>query len=233
MNKALDVETRRAKLESYFRQGQDYRVFVGVPLENPMGWDEVFSMEGDALWGADLRAYPIAEASSWVVCYANLELVDGEGLFEPLPEGVTQIRATSAEMPRFKAGDLKAGLRLVSIEFEQSPTHPRERWYYLTRLTNLSGERIRCLAFGAYVKGAVGFVLSNVTGSLFSAEQFEEWYGVRRGGWIEPGESVADPTNYGSQCYWVYYFETESGGRFHTGRELRLPGFWRQFLGRG
>jgi hypothetical protein len=226
----LTSEERRQKLAAYFTQQNDFRFFVGVPLDEPIEWDEVFSMEGDQLCGADLRAYAIGDVTAWFVCYAGtLEMVDAEGLFAPLPEGVTEIQKTEAAMPLFTQRDLDAGLRLVRIEFAESPTHPGDPKYYQTTLVNCTGTKIRCVAFGAYVRVKGGFQLGNVTGGLYSAEQFEDWYGVRRGGWIEPRESVNDATNYGGPCYWVYFFETESGLKFHAGKEVKGPGFWARF----
>src|ERR1041384_7340768 len=232
MNVPLTFEERRRRLATYFGQPNDFRFFVGVPVNDPRDWDESFSMERDQLWGADLRAYPIVEVKAWIVCYARtMEMADAEGLFGRLPPGVADIHRTEAQMPAFTRRDLDDGLRFVQIEFEPSPTHTGNPKYYKTTLANGAGERIRCLAFGAYALAGGAFRLGNVTGALYSAEQFQDWYAVRSSGWIEPGESVCDSTNYGSRCFWVYYFGTESGRKFHVGKEVKPPGLWGRVKG--
>ena len=209
---------RRQKFQRFFAQRNDYRIFVGVPLAQPRGWDQVLALEIDALAAMDLSSYPIKDIRSWVVVYSGTgEIVDAENLFAPLPPGVNFIKSEKLPLPKFTEIDLQQGRALVRIEFSTSPTHAKDPAYYSTTLTNVSKHRIRCHAFGAYRKTADGFKLFTVTGTLFSANQFEEWYGVRRGGWIAPDETVCDPSNYGRDCVWVYHCETDQNLKFHAG----------------
>jgi hypothetical protein len=220
------ASARRQKFRSYFGQKNDYRIFVGVPPGQPKRWDEVFKLEDEMLMGADLRAYSIQAIHSWVVAYAGTgEVVDGEGLFEPLPEGIISIiREANIVAPRFSSADLDNGRAMAQIRFGPSPTHPEKTAYYSTALTNISNTKFSCYAFGAYRRTIFGFRLCNVTGALFSAGQFAEWYGVRRGGWIEPNETVCDPSNYGSNCTWVYHCRTGEGVVFHVGQHRGASG---------
>ena len=225
---------RLKKFETYFQQENEYIIFVGVPLAKPTGWERVILLESDSLCDANLRRYKIDEIKSWVVAYSNTaEILDSEGLFYPLPAGVKSIMVQrDSQMPEFSVEDIGRGLRLVRIEFGPSPTHPEKSGrYYSTRLTNLSNEKIRCLSFGGFIRTGQRFKLSTVTRSLYSASQFEEWYAVRRGGWIEPRESVCDPSNYGgADSYWVYYFETEQNRQFHVGARYVKPAGLRRLL---
>jgi hypothetical protein len=226
---------RLKKFETYFQQRNEYAMFVGVPLVMPTGWEKVIQLEGDSLSGVNLRRYNIDEIKSWVVAYSNSgEILDSEGLFYPLPTGVKSIMVQrDSKMPEFSAEDLRRGRQMVRIEYGPSPTHPEKSGrHYSTRLTNVSPEKIRCLSFGAFIRMGASFKLSTATRSLYSASQFEEWYAVRRGGWIEPKESVCDPSNYGggANTCWVYYFETDQNRHFHVGERYVQPAGLRRLL---
>ena len=213
--------SRQEKFAGYFEQRSDYLFFIGVPCDNPISWKPVTQLEGNFLCAADLEYFPVEEVKSWIVAYPTTgEIVDYESLFDPLPPGIKSLIAdSSVSALTFSVDDLNDGLRMVQIQFGLSPTHPQQKRYYSTMLTNISGQRIRCLGFGAYVRQGKAFELATVSGTLYSDIQFEEWYGVRRGGWIEPRESVCDPSNYGTNCYWIYHFETNTGRRFHAGKQ--------------
>jgi hypothetical protein len=210
--------TRRQKFQRFFAQRNDYRFFVGIPLAHPRGWDQVFALETDTLAAANLRGYRIENVRSWLVAYSETgEILDAENLFEPLPPGVNFIMSGKLPLPKFSDADLQHGRTLIRIQFSRSSTHPKTANYYCTSLTNISTSKLRCHSFGAYRITRDGFKLFTVTGTLFSASQFEDWYGVRRGGWIEPGETVSDPNNYGRDCIWVYHCETNQNVKFHVG----------------
>jgi hypothetical protein len=222
---------RRQKSRHFFAQRHDYCIFVGIPLAQPRGWDQVLALEMDTLVAANLRAYRIEDVCSWVVAYPDTgEIVDAENLFAPLPVGVCSIKSETLPLPKFTSNDLERGGTSVKIQHGRSPTHPKNSAYYSTSLTNISSRKMRCNSFGFYRNTKEGFKLFTVTGTLFSANQFEEWYGVRRGGWIESGETVSDPSNYGRGCVWVYHCETDQNIEFHVGAKCPSAGFLRQLL---
>lgn len=222
---------RRRKFNRYFAQRNNYRIFVGIPLAQPRSWDEVLGFENDTLTAADLRIYGIGDIRSWVVAYANTgEIVDAENLFAPLPPGVNFIKSEKLPLPKFSDADLRHGRTLIRIRFGKSPTHPENPAYYSTSLTNISRHKVRCLSFGGYLRTNEGFKLSTVTRTLFSASQFIEWYGVRHGGWIEPGETVSDPSNYGLNGFWVYHCETDQTIKFHAGGNCPSSSFLGKLL---
>jgi hypothetical protein len=56
---------------------------------------------------------------------------------------------------------------------------------------------------------------------FYSAAEFREWYGLGSSEWIEPGQAVSDPNNYGSPpVLWAYYCELASGQQFIAGGAL-------------
>src|SRR5260221_4132906 len=138
---------RLRKFRSYFEQKNDYQMFVGVPEQQPREWDQVFQLEGAVLFAANLRKYALSDVGSWVVASATTgEVVDGEGLFEPLPDGVVSItRHPTLVVPKFTWEDLSRGGAKVVIQFGASPTHPGKATHFSTALTNISKERIACV----------------------------------------------------------------------------------------
>ena len=52
---------RLQKFQRFFAQRNDYRIFVGIPLSQPRGWDQILALEMDTLAAMDLRAYPIKD----------------------------------------------------------------------------------------------------------------------------------------------------------------------------
>jgi hypothetical protein len=119
---------------------------------------------------------------------------------------------------RLEPAALQEGL--VRVEFARSHIEPRNRRKYPTRLTNTTDEPLRVLRFGGYRRlDDGGFELSTVSGRLFSAAEFREWYAVADAdGWLPPGTTVVDPDNHGGpRLLWAYEIEWESGGRAWVG----------------
>lgn len=139
-----------------------------------------------------------------------------------LPDWVRSVEpATVPDRDELTPADLKLGQTLVSVRFGRSTAEPRSRDHYSTTLTNISDQRVRVLKFGGYLKKGRMYVLNTITGRFFTAEDFKEWYG-QSGDWIDPGESVTDPNNYGSPpVIWAYYCETEDGRKFLAGGIIR------------
>lgn len=77
------------------------------------------------------------------------------------------------------------------------------------------------LKFGGYNLSGDQYVLNTITGDYFTAEDFLNWYGVDRDGWIKPGQTVSDPNNYGSgKGYWAYFCLNEQGDEFIIGEPI-------------
>lgn len=213
---------KHEKFTAYFGQKNDYLFFVGIRINDALRWHQVYQIDGDDLIGLDFQRYRLGDLKSWLVAYPRTgEIVDGEQIFDPLPNGITgDMHKSPIEIPEFTLADLVRGQKLVEINFSPSPTHPNDSCYYSTRLTNQSDKKLKCLMFGAYTYPKRTFKLSTVTGRPFTASQFTEWYAVDTHGWLGPGDAACDPTNYGSNCFWVYYFQTELNEFFHVGLEV-------------
>ena len=122
--------------------------------------------------------------------------------------------------PAILPQDLRAGARRVSVVYGVSTSKPRSPDHYSTKITNLSSRRVRVRLFGAFHVHAVARPIDTASGRYFSPFDFRQWYG-QKDEWIEPGESVIDPNNYGARpILWVYFCEDDLGDRFVTGGSL-------------
>jgi hypothetical protein len=207
------------RLLAHARERSDYRICVGVPLNNPSSWAEVAHVtesacilrDGEEVKAADIRAY--------VIAYPSGALLDHRGPTRlPLPSWVGGLEpANVREQDKLTPADLKQGQAFVRVVFGRSTAQPASREHYSTTLTNVSDRRVRVLKFAGYSKSGSAYVLNTVTGRFFSPQEFREWYN-QSGNWIEQGQSVTDPNNYGSPpVLWAYYIEAEGGGEYLTG----------------
>ncbi|MDP6111082.1 MAG: hypothetical protein QGG53_04370, partial [Planctomycetota bacterium] len=150
------------------------------------------------------------------------QVLSASETFLPLPEGVEFV-----EEPPHRRHDilnfshLAQGVEFVRISFGPCSSRPGASDYYSTTIENISAVRIRVLRFGGFSKQWNSYRLNTINGDYFSDDEFINWYDAPLDGWIEPGESVCDPNNYGGDdCYWVYYFKTEGGEEFAAGAQV-------------
>lgn len=110
---------------------------------------------------------------------------------------------------------LSAGARHVTVTHGECVIKDGKKCYS-TSLTNISNQRVRVRAFGGFGKVQDTYALANYTKEWFTAQNFAEWYGVAGDGWIRPGETVADNSNWGGSDdgFWAYWCETEDQKRF-------------------
>lgn len=110
---------------------------------------------------------------------------------------------------------IDAGAHRVAVFFGENSFIYRRK-YYSTSLTNKSNRPIRVLKFGGFLKGENGFQLANFTGEWFTAKDFIDWYEVPGTGWIQPGDSVCDDSNYGGddEGFWAYWCCNDADERF-------------------
>jgi hypothetical protein len=71
--------------------------------------------------------------------------------------------------------ELAVGKNFLEIDHFY-PQSDRDKPYFSTSLTNRSAEKIRIDRFGSYTQQGDNLVLYTMTGGLFSAQQFREWY---------------------------------------------------------
>ncbi|WMW80889.1 hypothetical protein RF679_01080 [Undibacterium cyanobacteriorum] len=110
---------------------------------------------------------------------------------------------------------VQAGARRVAVRYGEN-CFTSARKYYLTELTNISDRPIRVLKFASYVKDDESFRLGNFTGAWFTEKDFVSWYATPDTGWIQPGDSVCDDSNYGgdNDGFWAYWCCNDRDERF-------------------
>ena len=212
-------DTLGQRLLAHSRDRRDYRLFVGVPSANPTAWVEVARIEESSVKLRDNRVLDLSEVAAYFVAYPSGTLVDYRCPNDlPVPEWVKFPEKSGVpDHDELTADDLKEGRSVVRVTFGKSRSKPGSRHHYSTTLTNLSTKRVQVLKFGGYTKVGKVFTLNTISQRFFTAEDFKEWYD-QKGDWLEPGESVTDPNNYGSPpVLWAYYCEAEGGGKFVTG----------------
>jgi hypothetical protein len=205
------------RLLAHARDRSDYRICVGVPY--PSSWAEVSRLTETSVILRDGKEVLAAEITAFVIAYPSGALLDHHapsGL--PLPDWVGGLEpAKFRDQDELTAADLKVGQAIVRVTFGASTAQPASRDHYSTTLTNVSNHRVRVLKFAGYSKSGNSYLLNTVTGGFFTPQEFREWYG-QAGDWIEPGQSVSDPNNYGGPpVLWAYYCEAQSGEKFITG----------------
>lgn len=203
-------------------QRADYQILIGVPLADPKDWAAATPKGQDDLEVEGFGILHVTEVRAFAVAYPNGQLVDSELCGLLWPKNLSGLRpASRAVSDVLHPDELKPGSDYILVSYGPSTTRPRERSYYTTTLKNISAERVRILRFAGYRQTGDSWSLSTVTKRFYSADEFREWYGLGPNEWIEPGQTVGDPNNYGTPpVLWAYYCETASGKHFVTGGVL-------------
>jgi hypothetical protein len=171
---------------------------------------------------ADGGNTPLADVKAFVVAYPNGQVIDCELAGLPGLVGMTGLTpGRKWHDDVLRSADLEEGRTYVAVKYGPNKLRPKERGYYSTTLTNISGQRLRVLRFAGYARTPRGWELNTVTGTYYSAGEFREWYGLGQKEWLDPGESACDPNNYGGPpTLWAYYCQTEDGKEFVAGGVL-------------
>lgn len=211
------------RLRSFALQRDDYTILVGVPLASPFEWQSVSDFTESELTLKNGSVVSYSDVRAFIVAYSNGQLVDSEQCGVPLPASLTGLSPSSApEHDVIQVADLVQGEQFIQIEHGPSAAHPEDGNHYSTTLTNVTDESVRVDRFAGYAKTRNGWELSTVTNKFYTADEFKVWYGLGVADWIAPGESVADPNNYGGRpMLWAYYCRTKSGQRFIAGKAVR------------
>jgi len=207
------------RLLQHSRDRTDYLMYVGMPREAPASWVGVAAIDDSGVTLDDGRRLKLGEVTAYFVAYPSKNLVDYEsptGL--SVPAWVNGLRPDPVgDSSNLTLDDLNEGNALIRVTYGKSTAHPSSPIYYSTTLTNFSNKRVRVLKFGGYFPQGRTFVMRNAAGRFYTTDEFMEWYG-QKGRWIEPGQSVTDPNNYGSRpMLWAYYVEVEGGQRCWAG----------------
>ncbi|MEM1354596.1 MAG: hypothetical protein AAGC44_03455 [Planctomycetota bacterium] len=175
-------------------------------------WDDQWHL----VEAASINPETLNRSSAGLVCYPNGEVICKFGQIYKLPPGVSYLIE-----PRKNDDKLRYTKRLVrngekgALVIHSPPRTQTSESSYSTTITNQSRNKIRVTKFGPFAKGLFGIKKDPVEG-YYDSIQFCNWFRVSDPeGWINPGESVCDPDNYGSgDGVWVYFFENEFGDRF-------------------
>lgn len=182
-----------------------------------------YKVEGlmDELVILEATKFPVKKISALIVAYSSGELLDESGKADYLPKGVSEVRDSGIKDDNelaLEQVDLTG--TILEIGHLSNKKHPR-KGHYITEITNRTGSPMQIIKFGGYDSENGKLLLSTVTDSFYTQEQFNEWFNVQNDGWIEPGETVRDPNNYGSgDAYWVYFCQNREGKSFIIGSRM-------------
>jgi len=180
---------------------------------DPRSWLRVTEWSDGAVQTEE-GALKLTEIVAFVVAYPSGDELDHWGALGEPPEAVHHWlkKETPPVAHELTERMLEAGNRLVRFHFGRSASRPSDRRHYSTSLTNVSNQPFRVRRFAGYCPEGDKWVLSTITDSFFTDAQFVEWYGVGADGWVQPGETVEDPSNYGSPpVLWAFELETSDG----------------------
>ncbi len=217
------AQSRNAeRLRRLVAQRDDYAIRIGVPLASPARWMPVTDSSSTSLTLDDGSVVSYSNVRAFVVTYPNGQLVDCESCGLPLPAGITGLWPSSdPDRDLLQLTDLESGKQFIQVTYGPCETNPNDPDQYSTTLKNISQEPVRVDRFAGYTKTSHGWQLSTVTRKFYTAEEFQEWYGLGKAQWIQPGESASDPNNYGGRpLLWAYYCESASGVQFVAGEIL-------------
>ena len=209
------------KIKEYIGRGRQYLVYIGVPCPRPCEWVRVEAIEGTDVVCDGGQRHALAEVRSCLIAYPNGEILDATRAFGPFPEGLRMLepgRAVRRDV--LEPAELAEGARWMTVTHGKPRPGSSGKLVYATSLTNVGSEPVQVLRFAGYAMIGGEWRLHTVSGSYFSAEQFRAWYGLGDAHWIEPGQTVSDPDNYGGpHALWAYFCRTKSGMEFVTGAE--------------
>jgi len=213
----VSINKANKRLFDYMNCGRNYRYLIGEPVKKPIRWQEVSRVDDECLFVDDNHSYNYRHIQSFVVAYPNGEILDYEGVFAPMINGIHSPEILrKPTMHTIRLSNLEEGNKLVNVVHGPSTFASRDKPFYLTVLENISDKKIKIEHFGAYTLFGDEYMLNTISNTFFTADEFINWYDQQEE-WILPRQSVSDPQNYGSHCLWVYYCITEDGDEFACG----------------
>lgn len=217
-------------LEHYAQHLDRYDIYVW----EGGGWLLVEDRTDDALTLVTGMQLDISTLDAWVAAYPNGEVIEMGAVRRRLPPGVHFVRSSDPVEHQVLNDSMNEGnAGYVAIEFGAAGAHPEDSNNYSTVLTNTASVPWRVTRFGGYNQVGNNWRLSTITGDLFTAEQFQNWYGHTSNEWVQPGDSVVDYNNYGgSDVAWIYECELEDGTTFRAGAKKPKRSIWSRLFGR-
>jgi hypothetical protein len=206
---------------------------------------DVYAWEGEDWVPVEARAdytltlmtgtrFDISTLDAWVAAYPSGEVVEMGAVRRGLPTGAYFVRSLDPvehQVPNNSMNQGNAGY--ATINFGVAGAHPEDPNNYSTVLTNTASVPWKVTRFGGYNQVGSNWRLGTITGDLFTAEQFQNWYGHTSTEWVQPGDSVVDYNNYGGPgVAWIYECELEDGTEFRAGAVKPKPSIWSRLFGR-
>lgn len=182
-------------LKDYIRDDQKFLIYLRTAHK---GWE---------IYDPDKHGTPRSVRRNYVVAYLNGEILENRVKGPDIPPGthyVEQRERSSVTMPECRDD------HRIEIWHETGISRAGK---YCTRVRNTGNTPLRIRRFAAFVCEEPGgeYLLSTITNDWFTAEQFIYWFN-QQSSWIQPGQEVCDPDNYGfGSGYWVFDVEFSSG----------------------
>lgn len=210
-----------AKVIEYLGRGRQYLVYIGVPCSQPARWARVQGIDGDDVVCDREERHSLQQVRSCIIAYPNGEILDATRPFGPFPDGIRMLEGgPEAKQDLLDCKDLIEGAKLLVVTHGNKRRGSGGKLVYATSLTNIGAEPVRVLRFAGYSMIDGQLRLNTVSGDYYSEEQFRTWYGMGDSEWIEPGQTVSDPDNYGGpKAVWAYFCRSKSGIEFMTEAE--------------
>lgn len=205
-------------LKYYYSLPHRYNYFIKKPKDSRWYKMDVLEERSVLIEGERI---PLGKIKALVVSYESGELIDEYGKFNDLPEGVEELRDSGIKSDKrvgFNRVDL--GSSIIEIKNIKNKRHP-SKYHYITEITNRSDSPIQVIKFAGYTLVNNRQTFQTDFNSIYSQSQFNDWFDVNEKGWIEPGETVSDPNNYGSgNAYWLYFCKNREGDDFIIGKKM-------------
>lgn len=218
-SRSSDPKAALARLEAFLTSGRDLIIYVKVP-SNTSTWRRVLRTQHGVIELEDGSASPMRGVASFVVAYKNGEIVDRFGSGRRLPPELFFMKA-NAESEPFELSDdaLRSGAHFLDVRHLRALGAAAKKGTYETHITNVCTVPVRIRRFAGFARSADGaWKLHTVSGGFYDDRQFREWYGLGEVEWIEPGQTVKDPDNYGGpRILWAYFGQSVDGAEFTAG----------------
>lgn len=207
-------------LNYYYGLNLNYNIYIIISkLCN--NWIKIDKIENDHVYFQEKRIH-LKEITAFVVACKNGELLDCSDKIDFLPDDVYEIFDTGlVDDKTINFADIDISENILEIKHISNPEHPKKK-YYITKIKNRTDKSIKVIKFGGYYKDDNKLILNNVIDSLYSNEHFNVWYSVKNNGWIDSGEEVYDPNNFGPSGFWIYFCENEFGDKFIIGSKIYI-----------